>query len=172
MDKRALWVGVAIAVVAAAWAVWPRDLRSDEGGVVRIGDAGPMTSAPPAPATRGGTQDADPTGLATALRSETRDLLWASRSEAALAGPMGDFAFLAAPPAIRCAATLCEVRGTATAASTDAVKLAWQEIEQVMESDALSAAGLIAADKAFGAGGDPYAFVIYYRREDSLLSPP
>ena len=85
---------------------------------------------------------------------------------------MGGFAFLAAPPAIRCGATLCEVRGTATAASTDAVKLAWQEIEQQMEGDALSPFGLIAAEKVFGAGGDPYAFAIYYRREDSLSHQP
>ncbi|WP_439571869.1 hypothetical protein [Sphingomonas sp.] len=172
MDKRALWAGAGLALVVAVWAVWPRDPGSDAGGVVRVG---PVRDASPSVAQTASAviaQDADPTGLATALRSETRDLLWASRSEAALAGPMGGFAFLAAPPAIRCAATLCEVRGTATAASTDAVKLAWQEIEQVMESDALSAAGLIAADKAFGARGDPYAFVIYYRREDSLLSPP
>ncbi len=169
MARRSLWAATGLALVVAVWALWPRDDGADTGGVVRID---PVSDASPSAAQTASAVIApgsDPTGLGAALRSETRDLLWASRSEAALAGPMGSFAFLAAPPSIRCAATLCEVSGTATAASTDAVKLAWQEIEQHMEGDALSPSGLVAADKVFGAGGDPYAFVIYYRREDSLL---
>ncbi len=166
-----LIVPVGTAVALGVGAIWLT--RSDdpgEGVVTLRGAAG--TTAPEAAPAPVVAERADPTGLGAAMRSETRDLLWASRSEAALAGPMGRFAFLAAPPEIRCAATLCEVRGTTAAASTDAAKLAWQEIEQYMEGDALSPAGLIAADKVFGAGGDPYAFAIYYRREDSLLQQP
>ena len=172
MARRSLWAAAGLALVIAVWALWPRDGGADTGGVVRVGSAGDASPSAGQTASAVIAPGGDPTGLGAALRSETRDLLWASRSEAALAAPMGSFAFLAAPPSIRCAATLCEVRGTATAASTDAVKLAWQEIEQFMEGDALSAAGLIAADTVFGAGGDPYAFTIYYRREDSMVEQP
>ena len=167
MTRTRLIVPLAAALALGLGAIWLTHPGPGGEGVVTV--RGATGEAVPEAAPVMSAEGTDPTGLGAAIRSETRDLLWASRSEAALASALGQFAFLTEPPAIRCGETLCEVRGTATAASTDAVKLAWQEIEQAMESDALSPPGLVAADKVFGAGGDPYAFAIYYRREDSLV---
>ena len=180
MGGRYHWLGAAVLAVVAAgavlvWIVRPDDAAPDPGGIVQLNMSEtpvPQPSRKPMPAAAADSTViatlAPPADLAARLRSEARDRQWAERSEQAIRTNMAGFAFLGgAPLTIECAATLCEVRGTAKAESTDAVKLMWQELELFTQGDALTAAGLLSAAATFGTADSPYAFVLHYRRNDA-----
>ncbi|WP_439569602.1 hypothetical protein [Sphingopyxis sp.] len=115
---------------------------------------------------------AQPNDLHTELLNETRDAAWADRSETAIREGLRGFSFLSqgGPLDVRCAMTICEIRGVVSAPSIDARKLRWQEIEQFTQGETLSSAGLLAAAAVFGTREDAYAFVLHYRRDDALAA--
>lgn len=113
---------------------------------------------------------AQPNDLHAEMLHETRDAAWADRSETAIREGMRGLGFLSqsGPLDVRCAATICEVRGIVSAPSIDARKLRWQEIEQFTQGEALAPAGLLSAAAVFGTRDDAYAFVLHFRRDDAL----
>lgn len=167
---------VAAAACAAIWWLWQDDgTDSADTGATELTVAAPLPggAAPPMPTNADSAMPAGlarPDALAAQVAREPRDAPWAGRSETAIAEGVGTLSLLdrEGGPKIYCAATMCEVRGTTSATSADAAKLAWQELEQFTQGDALTSAGLLSAGSQFGTREAPRAFTLYYRRDDSL----
>lgn len=107
--------------------------------------------------------DRDPQTLRKQLEAETRDPVWAPKTEAALEAAYRSVDGLAAGLRIRCASTLCEVTGQSTAGSITRLNRTMQALQGQRLISTLSQAGLNSATQGFGGSRNTkFVFVAFW----------
>lgn len=183
MTRRNLAAGAAFVVcvtLTLAWLALPTEPGPEQSGMIKIapGAMPPATvarpAAPRAEARRialvATQQDVDLADHQSWLVTrEKRDSAWAERSEAAIERQMRRIAYIGGKRRldVKCAATLCEVTGTADPdPATHSYTPIWEALERDTAGDALSGSGLQRTAAIFDTGRIPEEFKIQYRRVD------
>lgn len=180
-----IWLAAAGAIVLTAVAAifgfhGADDVERPGPGRLTAKDVAPAQGIAPAseatnataPANPNTTVIGDPADYARLARTERRDDAWAEPREGAIAKGLRGLSFAGPdmPLQVRCATSVCAITGTVSASSPEAAKLMWQELQQFTEGDALTPAGLVSGAALFGDADNPYAFTLYYRRDDAMAA--
>lgn len=152
-----------LAMVVAIWGCWQSVMRSavqvERDATLRLSEADAAN---------------DQRGLAAAFGSESRDPIWASRTEALLKRAYGSVLVrqgFTAEPSVRCARTLCEVLGVYRASPSAEGELTLRRALMPAAFPALSDAGLAARGSSISSksGAAPRLTIIAYWQAPARL---